>query len=149
MSKIVSQPVIRPWPKGVPFRSERYEVVIPYDAGVGHVFLNAIGASEEEALAGLRAIELDDEVANRIETIQATLDFSDAAALRSDLFPVCVPVHRGTGEIFAAGIGSSTTEAEVNLDFWSKDQDDYTLVSASLVMPKILPESKLRTTFGF
>jgi hypothetical protein len=118
--------------------SQPIEVVIPYDRETGRVYLNAIGANVHEAMEALRAISLDEDAHDRIDTINASLEFSEAALQQADLFPVHVPFDRETGAIFIAGIGSNYTEALVNLDFWNQDQGNFAILRASLVMPQMI-----------
>lgn len=116
------------------------EVVIPYDSGTGHVYLNATGGDEADAFEALRAIEIDDEAQDRIRTTLATVDFSVSAQAREDLFPVYVPFERNTHHCVVSAIGSSVTEVEVNLDFWGKDHTQYDIINAALIMPQLIAE---------
>jgi len=135
MSKIVSQFNLRSWPADLPLESMLVEVLVPYDAKSGKVYLNACGADENEVALALGAIEMPDDQRPQMKSIVATLDFSDAAALQSSLFPVHVPVHIKTGKVFLGGIGSNAVEADANLAFANVDVDDYRIVTAMMRMP--------------
>lgn len=135
MSKIVPQFKIREWPSDLPLAHMSCDVLVPYDALKGGVFLNACGTTETEVFHALDAIEMDDEVRSSVKVVSATLDFSDEAALQSNLFPVVVPVHHLTGEVHYGGIGCNPTESEANLDYVSEDVTDYRFVGAMMRMP--------------
>lgn len=135
MSKIVPQFKLRNWPADLPLESLSVEVLVPYDAKTGKVYLNACGADEHEIASALDAIEMPDEQRPHMKSVVATLDFSDSAALQSSLFPVHVPVHVETGKVFLGGIGSNAVEADANLSFSNADADDYLIVTAMMRMP--------------
>lgn len=135
MSKIVPQLHLRNWPADLPLESIQVEVLVPYDAKTGAVYLNACGADEDEVASALTAIEIVGEARFQIRTVVSTLDFSDAAALQSNLFPVHVPVHIETGKVLLGGIGSNAVEADANLSFSNVDADDYRIVTAMMRMP--------------
>jgi hypothetical protein len=137
MSKIVPQSNLRSWPAGLPLENMSVEVLVPYDARTGKVYLNACGADENEIASALAAIEMPDDQRPQMKSIIATLDFSDSAALQSSLFPVHVPVHIETGKVFLGGIGSNAVEADANLSFANVDVDDYRIVTAMMRMPTL------------
>jgi len=134
MSKIVPQFERRSWPANLPLESLAIEVLVPYDAKTGKVYLNACGADDREVSSALDAIEMPDEQRPNMRSIVATLDFSDSAAMEN-LFPVHVPVHVGTGKVLLGGIGSNPVEADANLSFSNANSDDYRIVTAMMRMP--------------
>ncbi len=135
MSKIVPQFRIKKWPDNLPLESLQVEVLVPYDAKKGTVYLNACGADLDEVAVALTAIDIVGLARFDIRTVVASLDFSDEAALQSNLFPVWVPVHVETGKVHLGGVGSNATEAEANLSFWDIHEDDYRFVTAMMRMP--------------
>jgi hypothetical protein len=135
MSKIDKQFELRSWPSGLPLHNQQVEVLVPYDAKSGTVYLNACGADVDEVAVALTAIDIVGLARVDIRTVVATLDFSDEAALQSNLFPVWVPVHVETGKVHLGGVGSNATEAEANLSFWDIHEDDYRFVTAMMRMP--------------
>jgi hypothetical protein len=135
MSKIVPQFRLKKWPADLPLECLQVEVLVPYDAKTGAVYLNACGADVDEVAVALTAIEIVGEARFQIRTVAATLDFSDEAAILSSLFPVWVPVNVGTGKVHLGGVGSNETEADANLSFWNVDADDYRIVTAMMRMP--------------
>ena len=135
MSKIVPQFRIKEWPENLPLESMQVEVLVPYDAKTGAVYLNACGADVDEVAVALTAIEIVGLARFQIRTLVATLDFSEEAAIQSSLFPVWVPVHIGTGKVHLGGVGSNATEAEANLSFWDINEDEYRFVTGMMRMP--------------
>jgi hypothetical protein len=135
MSELIPQFHFKKWPADLPLESMQVEVLVPYDAKTGTVYLNACGADVDEVAVALTAIEIVGLARFQIRTVVATLDFSDEAALLSSLFPVWVPVHVETGKVHLGGVGSNATEAEANLSFWDVHEDEYRFVAAMMRMP--------------
>lgn len=135
MSKIVPQSEVRSWPSNLSLESHSVEVLVPYDAKTGRVYLNACGADDREVSLALDSIEMPDEQRTHMKVVVATLDFSDSAALQSSLFPVHVPVHVDTGKVHLGGIGSNVVEADANLRFSNADPEQYRIVTAMMRMP--------------
>jgi len=111
---------------------EVLKAFVPYDIRNGQIFLNSVGATEEEAIQPVidGCFEIDPEFVAVAECeIRLGTRNSDPT-----LFPVVVPFSRESGEAVLECVGSSIDEAEVNLSYQSLDADNHFFLRACVVM---------------
>jgi hypothetical protein len=127
----------------VSFSTTSIQVIVPFDRVTGHVYLNAIGATVDEAKSPFTvgAIEMTEEETENLDFIESRLVIGAAEHVGDVLFPVSVPVHGQTAVPLLSAIGSSATEAAVNIAFVNEDADDFVIVSGGIEMPVLLPKN--------
>jgi hypothetical protein len=127
-----------------------FEVIVPFDRVTGKVYLNAIGATRNEAelpfAAG--AIEMSEEELDSLDFIPSALMMALGSEPDPTLFPVSVPIDRETGKPLLSATGSNDTEARVNLDFLNKDADAYSFASCGIKMPQLLESQPSQVKLG-
>ena len=119
-------------------QAELVQVFVPYEVETGKVYLNGIGGTLEAASRPFSDGVI--EVGGTIEFATGDLLF-ESGSHDADLFPCVVPVEVSTGKPMLDGIGSTETEARVNVEYAGGNVAEYDFVAGGLRMTLLLAPS--------
>lgn len=112
--------------------------MVPYEIDTGKVFLNAIGSNQETAAKPF--VDGAFEAYNEIDFATAELILVEGISeLDQSLFPCIVPLD-SSGVPFLEGIGSSATEARINVEYANREPGEFSYHTGALKMTIPLPD---------
>lgn len=111
------------------------KVIVPYDSRTGHVYLNSLGKTEDEARVAFDKgfFDLNDNDLECIKFVTGELSVGGQDDNPS-LFPVVVPYAKTDNTPLIRCAGSNRDEAGINLESESLDPADYLFESGVITI---------------